>query len=70
MIDGLVALANSEKKGTARGMGQDLLTAVRKLYNATQNQTGTISLANLRKVVAEELRAATTAPQDKRFWAV
>jgi hypothetical protein len=50
-------------------MGQDLLAAVRKLYNAAQNQTGTISLANLRKVVAEELKAAANAPQDKRSWA-
>jgi hypothetical protein len=50
-------------------MGQDLLAAVRKLYNAAQNQTGTISLAKLRKVVAEELKAAANAPQDTRSWA-
>jgi hypothetical protein len=66
IADGLVTLASPEKKGTARGMGQDFLAVVRKLHNAAQNQTGTISLANLRKVVAEELRAAATAPQDIR----
>jgi hypothetical protein len=69
IVDGLVALSNPEKKGTARGMGQDLLTAVCKVYNAAQNQTGTISLANLRKVVAEEVKAAVTGAQDKRSWA-
>jgi hypothetical protein len=52
-------------------MGQDLLAAFRKTYNAAQNQTGNISLANLRKVVAEEVKAAVTGAgaQDKRSWA-
>jgi hypothetical protein len=50
-------------------MGQDLLVAIRKLHNAAQNQTGTISLANLRKVVAEELKTAVTGAQEKRSWA-
>ena len=71
MVDELVGLADPEKKGTARGMGQDLLAAVRKVHNASQSQTGNISLANLRKVVAEEMKAAVngTGAQDRGSWA-
>lgn len=69
MVDGLVTLANREAKGTARGMGQDILTTVRKICNAAQNQTGNISLASLRRVVAEEVKAAVNGAQDKRSWA-
>lgn len=69
ILDGMVALANPESKGTMRGMGQDILAAFRKVHNAAQHQTGTISLANLRKVVAEEVKSAVTGAQDKRSWA-
>ncbi|KAK3312263.1 hypothetical protein B0H66DRAFT_396276 [Apodospora peruviana] len=69
MVDELVSMANQEVKGAARGMGQDLLAAVRRIYNASQAQTGNISLANLRKVVAEEVKAAVNGTQDKRSWA-
>ena len=66
LVDGLVALANPEARGTARGMGQDLLVVIRKVHNAAQDQTGTISLATLREVVAEELKTAITGAQEKR----
>ena len=69
IIDGLVALARPEARGTARGMGQDLLAGIRKNYNAAQTQNGNISLANLRRVVAEEVKAAVNGAQDRRSWA-
>lgn len=69
LVDGLVGLASPEKRGAARGMGQDLLAALHKIYNATQNQTGNISLANIRKAMAEEMKAALSETQDKRSWA-
>ncbi|KAL2195620.1 hypothetical protein P885DRAFT_70243 [Corynascus similis CBS 632.67] len=69
IVDGLIVLASPEARGTAKGMGQDLLAAVRKICNAAQTQTRNISLANLRKVVAEEVKAAVTGAQDKRSWA-
>lgn len=68
LVDGLVSMANPEAKGTARGMGQDLLAAVYKIHNAFQSQTGNISLANLRKVVAEEIKAAVGGNQGKKSW--
>ncbi|KAL2199460.1 hypothetical protein P885DRAFT_75874 [Corynascus similis CBS 632.67] len=69
LADNLVGLANPDAKGTARGMGQDLLVAVRKIYNAAQSQTGNVSLANLRKAVGEELKAAGIGTQGNRSWA-
>ncbi|KAK3331427.1 hypothetical protein B0H66DRAFT_546519, partial [Apodospora peruviana] len=57
------------QKGAARGIGQDLLALIQKIYNASQAQTGNISLANLRKVVAEEVKAAVNRTQAKRSWA-
>ena len=69
IIDGLVALAKPEARGTARGIGQDLLAGIRKNYNAAQTQNGNISLANLRRVVAEEVKAAVSGAQDRRSWA-
>ncbi|EAQ92253.1 hypothetical protein CHGG_00488 [Chaetomium globosum CBS 148.51] len=71
MVDEPVGLADPEKKGTARGMGQDLLAAVRKMYDASQSQTGNISLANFCKVVAEEVKEAVNGAgtQDKGTWA-
>ncbi|EAQ84182.1 hypothetical protein CHGG_10586 [Chaetomium globosum CBS 148.51] len=41
------------------------------MYDASQSQTGNISLANLRKVVAEEVKAAVNGAgtQDKGTWA-
>ncbi|KAK3312120.1 hypothetical protein B0H66DRAFT_570101, partial [Apodospora peruviana] len=62
-------MANPDMKGAARGIGQDLLALVQKIYNASQAQTGNISLANLRKVVAEEVKAAVNGTQEKRSWA-
>ncbi|KAK3331550.1 hypothetical protein B0H66DRAFT_546765 [Apodospora peruviana] len=68
-IDGLVSMANPDMKGAASGIGQNLLALVQKIYNASQAQTGNISLANLRKVVAEEVKAAVHGTQEKRSWA-
>ncbi|EAQ87046.1 hypothetical protein CHGG_08299 [Chaetomium globosum CBS 148.51] len=65
LVDELVGLADPEKKETARGMGQDLLAAIRKMYDASQSPTGNISLANLRKVVAEEVKAAVNGARAK-----
>lgn len=50
-------------------MGQDILATVRKICNAAQNQTRNISLASLRRVVAEEVKAVVNGAQDKRSWA-
>ncbi|KAK3326905.1 hypothetical protein B0H66DRAFT_551915, partial [Apodospora peruviana] len=68
-VDGLVSMANPDMKGAARGIGQDLLALVQKTHNASQAQTGNISLANFRKVVAEEVKAAVNGTQEKRSWA-
>jgi hypothetical protein len=67
IVDGLVSMANPEAKGTARGMGQDLLAIACRMHGASQAQTGNLSLANLRKVVAEEVKAAVNGTQ--RSWA-
>ncbi|KAK3318930.1 hypothetical protein B0H66DRAFT_252976 [Apodospora peruviana] len=66
-VDGLVSMANPDMKGAARGMGQDLLALVQKIYNASQAQTGNISLANLRKVVAEEVKAAVNGTPGEKI---
>ena len=60
IVDGLIVLASLEARGTAKGMGQDLLVAVCKICNVAQTQTKNILLANLRRVVAEEVKAAVT----------
>lgn len=42
----LVGLAEPEKKGIARGRGQDLLAAARRMDDAPHTHNGNISLAN------------------------
>jgi translation initiation factor 2B subunit (eIF-2B alpha/beta/delta family) len=74
LIDQLVDLAIPEAKGRARSTAASLRRAIETVAKTNQpNQPNDLSLANLRKVVAEEVKAAISTqkvpPGGQKTWA-
>ena len=61
MLDGLLALVPTDKKNIAQGLAKEILGNLQKTQ--PPGGLGDLTLSSLRKVVAEEVRAALGGAQ-------